>query len=64
MQNWPFPGYKWSGPGTVDFLVEEVEVDEDYNPIAPKVPLDLEKDFGQMLEQQDKSLTLRNLIQR
>ncbi|MCP3683654.1 MAG: hypothetical protein GY861_13295 [bacterium] len=41
-QTWPFPGYKWSGPGTFDYLVEELEADEDSSPILPEVPKDLE----------------------
>ncbi len=29
LQSWPFPGYKWHGPGTFDYLVKDVELDED-----------------------------------
>ncbi|MCP3686285.1 MAG: hypothetical protein GY861_26880, partial [bacterium] len=49
MQNWPFPGYKWGGLGTFDYLIEELETDEDSIPILPEVPKDLERECGQLL---------------
>ncbi len=44
MQNWPFSGYKWSGPGTFDYLIEELVLNEEGTFLVPKIPLDLERD--------------------
>ncbi len=41
-QSWPFPGYKWHGPGTYDYLVEDVIADHNGDPILPDFPKDLQ----------------------
>ncbi len=49
MQNWPFPGYNWSGPGSIDCLIEELVLNEEGTFLVPKIPLDLERDCGQLI---------------
>ncbi len=38
---WPFPGYKWRGPGTYDYFVEEV-LEDGIEFSLPKFPKDLQ----------------------
>ncbi len=41
LKMWPFPGYKWQGPGTCDYLVEDLAEEND-EPVLPECPNELQ----------------------